>query len=123
MKENSSIAGPKLNSKSHSPRKSPLAFYTPLSSPNKKTAPARGVLGPDITSPANQRLGSSRVTKRKTTDYYYSDRFIPSRVSSNLNFSVWNSHENSETFHSQGAYDHSSLFGSTAAVDGVVVLH
>jgi len=121
MKANSStMAGPKLKSKNHSPRNSPLTYYTPLSSPNKKTAPARGVIGPDLTSPANQRLGSSRFTKRKTTDYYYSDRFIPSRKSSNLNFSVWNSNGRSETFDNQGEYDQSSLLGSSATVDGVV---
>jgi cell division cycle 20-like protein 1 (cofactor of APC complex) len=62
-------------------------FYTPQSSPSSK----RSMYSPKATPSRNSRL------PKKTTregDKKYSDRFIPSRVSSNLTFSVWDDGRN-----------------------------
>jgi len=118
--ESNSIDVPRLAGISYSPGNSPSSrYFTPQSSP-KKTGIMSSAVNSIVASPTNKSVGSSRFSKlsvtngRNTTDYHHSDRFIPSRASSNLNFSVWDGNKGCD---SHGVNEQSSMSGSSLSAD------
>ena len=80
---------PKRTLSLYSPSTTARGYHTPLSSPRGKTSyySANG-------TPSRNGGMSTTPRARGDGDKLYSDRFIPSRVSSNLTFSVWNDSKN-----------------------------
>ncbi len=83
---------PKRNHNSYSPT-SARGYHTPLSSPRGKS---QSVFSSSVTPSRNAGFSSKSLTPKAkvNADTFYSDRFIPSRASSNLTFSVWDDSSN-----------------------------
>jgi cell division cycle 20-like protein 1 (cofactor of APC complex) len=75
-----------------------FSFYTPKRSPRGMTGAGHQIT---FSSPSRSNLSPQRSTKKATTPTS-NDRFIPSRATSNLKFSVWDSdfNEKERTDHS-----------------------
>jgi len=127
LEGNSSIVIPRFPPQSPIIKSSPSQYYTPIRSPHRGNSigsPAiQGSLSigshPRLRSSLNRSNSNSTINSvipgRNTSEYHRSDRFIPSRASSNLHFSVWNPHEKDPDIEggASGPHEEASQLGAT----------
>jgi len=129
LEDNSTIAVPTLLPRLTLPKSPPSRYYTPHISPRRLNDGMLSINNspavrsqPRLISSLNRESNSNGPldTGGNTSEHHRLDRFIPSRSSSNLHFSVWNPHEEAIDGGSRGAHVEASSSGATVAggIDG-----